>query len=83
MAAIKRECNGLAHTATASCFYDGRLAELFLNNHKSNSTADENARDAAIAVSLALQNGVIRSLWQGRASGALGQALDFIAGDGQ
>jgi hypothetical protein len=83
------ECNGLAYTATASWFRDGRLAELFLANHKSNSAADVNARDAAIAVSLALQHGVEveiirRALCRdsrGRASGPLGAALDCLAED--
>jgi len=81
------ESNGLAYTATASWFPDGRLAELFLNNHKSNSSADVNARDGAIAVSLALQNGTdletirraVSRDSQGRASGPLGAALDCLA----
>jgi len=80
------ECDGLAYTATASWYCDGRLAELFLNNLKSNSAADLNARDAAITLSLALQNGVdvetIRKALgrdgRGRASGPLGEALDRI-----
>jgi hypothetical protein len=79
---------GLRYTATASWFHDGRLAELFLNNHKSNSAADVNARDAAIALSLALQNGadvetIRKALCRdshGRASGPLGAALDRLAG---
>jgi hypothetical protein len=81
------ECNGLAYTATASWFYDGRLAELFLNNHKINSAADVNARDAAIILSIALQHGadveMIRHALcrdsHGRASGVLGAALDHLA----
>jgi hypothetical protein len=80
------ECNGLPYTATASWFYDRRLAELFLSNHKSNSTADVNARDAAIALSLALQSGVqvetVRKALcrdsHGRVNGPLGAALDCI-----
>ena len=83
------ECVGLRYTATASWFYDGRLAELFLNNHKSNSAADVNARDAAITLSLALQNGadvqtIRKALCRdghGRANGPLGAALDHVAGD--
>jgi hypothetical protein len=83
------ECNGLAYVATASWFADGRLAELFLGNHKSNSAADVNARDAAIVLSLALQQGVDfeiirRALCRdshGRASGPLGAALDALAED--
>jgi hypothetical protein len=83
------ECNGLAYTATASRFADGRLGELFLTNHKSNSGADTNARDSAIAFSIAVQHGadvetVRRALCRdarGNASGPLGAALDIIAGD--
>jgi hypothetical protein len=45
------EYAGLAYTATASWFGDGRLAELFLNNHKVGSHADTSARDAAITLS--------------------------------
>jgi hypothetical protein len=83
------QSGGLPYTATASWFPDGRLAELFLNNHKSNSAADVNARDAAITLSFALQNGVdpedIRKSLsrdsRGRSSGPLGAALDYLAQD--
>jgi len=37
------EVNGLRYTATVSRFADGRIGELFLTNHKSNSQADTNA----------------------------------------
>jgi hypothetical protein len=85
------QCNGLSYTATVSWFRDGRAAELFLNNHKSNSTADVNARDAAITLSLALQHGadiqvIRRALCRdshGRPSGPLGAALDRLADDHQ
>jgi hypothetical protein len=58
-----------------------------LSNHQSNSAADVNARDAAIAFSFAVQYGAdpeaIRSALsrdsQGRASGPLGAVLDIIA----
>jgi hypothetical protein len=77
---------GLKYTATVSRFADGRIAELFLSNHKSNSAADTNARDAAITFSIAVQHGanpeVIRCALcrdsQGRASGPLAAALDII-----
>lgn len=36
---------GLRYTATVGRFPDGRIGEIFLNNHKSNSAADTNARD--------------------------------------
>lgn len=80
------EVAGLTYTATVSRFADGRIGELFLSNHKSNSHADTAARDSAIAFSLAVQHGadpdVIRQALcrdsQGRASGPLGKALDII-----
>jgi hypothetical protein len=79
--------DGLRYTATAAWFDDGRLGELFLGNHKSNSAADTNARDAAIVLSIALQFGadvetIRRALCRdghGRASGVLGVALDRLA----
>lgn len=81
------EVAGLTYTATFSRFADGRIGELFLNNHKSNSASDCNARDAAITFSIAVQHGadpdVIRHALcrdlQGRASGPLAKALDLIA----
>jgi hypothetical protein len=83
------ECAGLKYTCTVGRYSDGRIGELFLNNHKSNSASDANARDAAIVCSLALQNGVPletirRALLrdsQGRPSTPLGTALDAIAGE--
>jgi hypothetical protein len=83
------EVGGLKYTATVGQFSDGRVAEIFLSNHKSNSAADVNARDAAIACSIALQFGadvetIRRALSRdshGRATGPLGVALDRI-GDG-
>ena len=67
------------------------LGEIFLNNHKSNSAADTNARDSAIVCSIALQYGadlntLRRALSRdsyGRALGALGAALDHLADDSQ
>jgi len=81
------ECAGLRYTCTIGRFHDGRVAEIFLSNHKSTSASDANARDAAIVASLALQHGVAlevirRALLrdaQGRASTPLGVAIDAIA----
>jgi len=81
------ECHTLRYTATISRFHDGRLAEIFLSNHKSGSQADANARDSAVVASLALQHGVPldtirRALLRdsaGRPSTPLGAALDAIA----
>jgi hypothetical protein len=85
------EVAGLRYTCTVSRFANGRIGELFLNNHKSNSSADTNARDGAMAFSFAVQYGadaeaIRRSLSrdsQGRALGPLGAALDIIAGGAQ
>jgi hypothetical protein len=82
------ECVGLRYVATISRFPDGRLAEIFIANHKAGSAADVAARDAAIAASIALQYGapldtIRRALCRdsrGRASGPLGVALDLISG---
>jgi ribonucleoside-diphosphate reductase alpha chain len=76
----------LRYTATVGYYEDGRVGELFLNNHKSNSTADTNARDAAIALSFALQHGadledIRKALTRnsdGTATGPLGAALDVV-----
>jgi hypothetical protein len=81
------ELNGLRFTATISRFVDGRLAEIFLQNHKPGSQSDANARDSAVAASLALQFGcplqvLQRALLrdaQSRAATPLGAALDLIA----
>jgi hypothetical protein len=82
------EAGGLHYTCTAGYFQDGRLGEVFLNNHKSNSSADTAARDSAIVFSIAVQHGadpetIRRALCrdsQGRASGPLGVALDVLLG---
>ena len=81
------EIAGLRYTCTIGRFPDGRIGEIFLNNQKSNSAADANARDSAIVFSIAVQHGadvetIRRALCrdsQGRASGPLGEALDCIA----
>jgi hypothetical protein len=83
------EVEGLRYTATVGYFPNGHVGELFLNNHKSNSTADTNARDSSIAFSFAVQHGadphaIRRALCRdshGRASGPLGAALDLLLED--
>jgi hypothetical protein len=80
------ECAGLRYTCTVGRFDDGRIAEIFLGNYKTNSSADTNARDSAIVASLALQYGAdietIRKALcrdsQGRTNGPLGTALDLL-----
>jgi hypothetical protein len=85
------EADGLRYTCTASRSADGKILELFLSNHKSNSAADTNARDSAILFSIAVQSGAdietIRQALcrdaQGRASGPLAAALDILAKEQQ
>jgi ribonucleoside-diphosphate reductase alpha chain len=82
------ELNALRYHATVSFFADGRVGEVFITNTKPSSQSDVNARDAAVAASLALQFGcpidVLRKALlrdpRGVASSPLGAALDIIAG---
>lgn len=81
------ENEGVKFTATISRFNDGKLAEIFLNNHKAGSMADVNACDTAVVTSIALQYGapmeVIRHSLKrnvdGSAAGPLAAALDYYA----
>jgi hypothetical protein len=82
-----REDGRRVHRSWAAIHQAG-IAEIFLGNHKTNSSADTNARDIAIVASLALQYGadietIRKALCRdshGRASGPLGTALDLLAG---
>jgi ribonucleoside-diphosphate reductase alpha chain len=86
------EVAGLHYTCTISRS-DGRCCELFLNNHKSNSSADNTARDAAIIASIAMQYGAdvetirkgLSRDSRGRATSPVGAALDRVSemGDAQ
>src|SRR3954468_23720581 len=78
--------DGLTHTATASFFPDGGLAEIFLRSGKVGSSVETSSHDAAVVCSLALQHGVplntirhaLQKLQDGSAAGPLGRALDMI-----
>ena len=52
------EALGLRFHATVGRFDDGRLAEVFITNHKAGSMAGILASDSAVLCSLALQHGV-------------------------
>jgi hypothetical protein len=77
----------VSETFTISRLPDGRCCELFLNNHKSNSSADNTARDAAIIASIALQYGAdVETIRKGlsrdslgRATSPVGAALDRVS----
>jgi len=78
---------GLRYSMTLSRFADGRLAEVFFNNHKHDSAADAWARDTGVIASLALQHGVSIELLRGaigrdsmgRPTSPIGTALDLVA----
>ena len=78
----------LSFTVSVSKYSDGRLAEIFINNHKAGSAAGIMACDLAVVCSIALQHGVPvevirRALMrdaQGRATSPLGVALDLLLG---
>jgi hypothetical protein len=80
---------GMSYTASIARYPDGRLAEVFITNHKSGSDADAAAKDSAVVCSMALQHGVsveiIRKALlrdsRGNPSSPLGAALDLIASE--
>ena len=49
---------GLTYTVGVGRYPDGRLAEVFLDCHKLASPATDDARDAAVLLSVALQHGM-------------------------
>ena len=79
--------DNLHYVASASYFADGRLAEIFVTNHRGGSHADHAAKDSAILASIALQFGapleVLRGAVlrddKGRPVTAIGAALDVLA----
>jgi hypothetical protein len=83
------ELRGLHFTASYSCAAGGQVLEIFLQNHKPSSQSDSNARDAAVAASLALQHGCPLQALQravlreedGSASTPLGAAIDLFVAD--
>jgi hypothetical protein len=80
------ESMGLHFTASVGRYDDGRIAELFIDNHKAGSAIGTLVRDAGIILSFALQHGadaeaIRRALSrdsQGRPLGPLGAVLDTI-----
>jgi hypothetical protein len=79
---------GLKFTGSVSRFADGRVGELFLDNHKAGSAVGLLVRDLAITFSFAVQHGAdpeeIRQALcrdsSGVALGPLGAALDLLEG---
>ena len=83
------EVGGLHYICTVGRFPDGRVSEVFVQNHKSSSGADVAVRDAGIILSFALQHGadfnsIRRALCRdprGGANGVMGAVLDAIAAE--
>jgi|SRR6516165_1421141 hypothetical protein len=85
------EFEGLKYTCTAGKFPDGRVSEIFLRNHKTNSAVDVAARDAGIILSFALQHGadlsaIAKALSRdprGSPTGVMGTVLDRLLAKGE
>jgi hypothetical protein len=75
-------------TTSVSRDSNGKILELFCDNHKAGSAIGTLVRDSAILLSFALQHGadieaIRRALCrdsQGRALGPIGEALDVVMG---
>jgi hypothetical protein len=82
------ESMGMHFVASVSQYDDGRVGELFIDNHKAGSAIGTLVRDSAIILSFALQHGadidaIRKALCRdsaGRALGPVGAALDLLAG---
>jgi hypothetical protein len=80
------ESMGMRFTASVSRYPDGRVSELFVDNHKAGSAIGTLVRDAAIILSFALQhNADIEAIRcalgrdsAGHALGPIAEALDRI-----
>ena len=83
------ESMGLRFTASFSRYADGRIGELFIDNHKAGSEVGTLVRDSAIILSFALQHNadvkdIARALCRdsaGRPLGPIAQALDLLLAD--
>jgi len=69
---INFESMGMRFTASVSHYPDGRISELFIDNHKAGSAIGTLVRDAAIIFSFAVRSS------DGRALGPIAEALDRI-----
>jgi len=80
------EVAGLKYTCSVGRFADGRVGEVFIQNHKRGNASDVAVRDAGILLSFGLQYGcpveiISRALSRnsdGSASGVMTAVLDAI-----
>ena len=85
------EHGGMNYVASIARYDDGRLAEIFLTNHKVGSDADAAAKDSAVVCSIAFQHGVLAETIckallrdsRGNPSSPLGAALVILLADGE
>ena len=76
----------LTFLASVGCYASGDIGEVFLNSTKLSSESDAYARDAAIAISFALQHGATVSEMKramtrnsdGNPSSPIGKLLDLL-----
>jgi hypothetical protein len=88
---IDFESMGLRFTAGVGHYPDGRVGEIFIDNHKAGSAIGTRVRDSAIVLSLAIQHGadlesIRRALGRngdGHALGPLGVVLDLLVQERQ
>ena len=84
---INFESMGMRFTASVGRYPDGRVAELFIDNHKAGSAIGTLVRDMAIVASFAVQHGAdVESIRNalcrdsaGHPLGPLGAVLDLLA----
>jgi hypothetical protein len=74
------ESMGMRFTASISCYDDGRLGELFLDNHKAGSAVGTLVRDLAIVFSFAVQHGAdVEAIRRALCRDSQGHALSPLA----
>jgi hypothetical protein len=82
---------GMDYVASVGRYDDGRLAEIFIANHKVGSDADAAAKDSAVVCSIAFQFGVPVEIIRkallrdsgGNPASPLGVALDLLLAGGE
>lgn len=75
--AFSFEHEGHSYRATATRYENGRLAEIFLDTGKINTSLQKNAETSAILVSLLLQHGVDAEEILHSISGPIAVALEL------
>ena len=78
------EHDGRRYRATFGAFSNGKLGEVFIDTGRVNSALQQHSDDAAVLVSLLLQNGVSPEAIRHSISGPISVALDiWLSGRGR